>query len=142
MIIGKFELNFSFYFHYINNTGLTFMALCDKNYSMDSAYVYLEDLKSCFIGQFSQREIESAIAYSLNTFKDKIKARMDYYNKNVSNDSISLLKKGVLDMKNDVLDASNILSQRGEKINLIVKKADLLRQESTSYYKSVNMFNL
>jgi hypothetical protein len=121
------------------------MCLCDKQFPQDTAFAFLEDLRKMFLDTFSPKELENAIAYSLNTsFKDKIKGRMDYYNRNLGvGDSMTQLKKGVMDMKNDVLDASDVLSVRGEKINLIVKKADSLRQESSSFYKSVSkrLFN-
>jgi hypothetical protein len=117
------------------------MCLCDKQFPQETAFAFLEDLRKMFFDTFTPQQIENAIAYSLNTsFKEKIKGRMDYYNRNTNvGDSVSQLKKGVINMKDDVLDASDVLSQRGEKINLIVKKADSLRQESNSFYKSVNM---
>jgi hypothetical protein len=37
------------------------------------------------------------------------------------------------------IDASDVLSQRGEKINLIVKKAESLLQESASHYENVKL---
>lgn len=40
-------------------------------------------------------------------------------------------------MKDNVLEASEILNQRGEKIQLVIKKADGLRSESKSYYSDV-----
>ena len=42
-------------------------------------------------------------------------------------------------MKDEVLEASDILNQRGEKIQLVINKADGLRTESKSYYS--NVFN-
>jgi hypothetical protein len=119
------------------------MCLGEKQFPQETAFAFLEDLRKMFLDSFTPKELENAIAYSLNTsFKDKIKGRMDYYNRNINQgDSITQLKKGVMDMKNDVLDASDVLSARGEKINLIVKKADSLRQESSSFYKSVICIN-
>ena len=118
------------------------MSLCDKAFPVETAFGYLDDLRKNFTESFSPKDLENAIAYSLNsTFRDKLKGRMDYYNRNVNvGDSMTQLKKGVIDMKNDVLDASDVLTQRGEKINLIVKKADLLRHESGTYYKNVNRY--
>jgi uncharacterized coiled-coil DUF342 family protein len=115
------------------------MCLCDKTYPSETALVFLEDIRKTFSDMFSPKELDNAMAYSLNTsFKDRIKGKMDYYNRNIdASDSITELRKGIEDMKNSIVDASDVLSQRGEKINLIVKKADSLRQESSSFYKSV-----
>lgn len=129
----------SFFFHYLNSDSLTFMSMCDNKFPPETAFAFLEELKTVFFDTFNLKDIENAISYSLNTgFKDTIKSRMDYYNKNLeAGDNISKLKKGVIDFKDNVLNASDVLAQRGEKINLIVKKAETLKQESFSYYGSV-----
>ncbi len=113
--------------------------MCDDKLTQDSAFAYLEDLKSSFLQTFNTREIESAYAYSLNEkFKDNIRGKMNYYNANLNeSDSVSKLKKGVMDYKDNILQANDILMERGEKINLIVRKADNLRTESMNYYGSV-----
>jgi vesicle-associated membrane protein 7 len=115
------------------------MCMCDDKLTQDSAFAYLEDLKSSFLQTFNTREIESAYAYSLNEkFKDNIRGKMNYYNANLNeSDSVSKLKKGVMDYKDNILQANDILMERGEKINLIVRKADNLRTESMNYYGSV-----
>lgn len=118
--------------------------MCDDKLTQDSAFAYLEDLKSVFLKTFDYRSIESAYAYSLNEkFRENIRGKMNYYNANLNDsDSVSQLKKGVMDYKDNILQANDVLMERGEKINLIVKKADNLRTESMNYYGSVILFNL
>ena len=120
------------------------MCMCDDKLTPDSAFAYLEDLKSVFLKTFDYRTIESAYAYSLNEkFRENIKGKMNYYNANLNeSDSVSQLKKGVMDYKDNILQANDVLMERGEKINLIVRKADNLRSESMNYYGSVKLFNL
>jgi vesicle-associated membrane protein 7 len=116
--------------------------MCDDKLTQDSAFAYLEDIKSSFIKAFTPKEIDSAYAYSLNEkFKENIKGKMNYYNANLNeSDTVSKLKKGVLDYKDNILQANDILLERGEKINLIVRKADNLRTESMNYYSSVGFY--
>lgn len=52
---------------------------------------------------------------------------------------MSKLKDGVINMKDNVLQAHEMLMERGEKINLIVKKADNLKTESGNYFKHVRV---
>ncbi len=113
--------------------------MCDDKLTQDSAFAYLEDIKTSFLQTFTRQEIESAYAYSLNEkFKDNIRGKMNYYNTNLNeSDIVSKLKKGVIDYKDNILQASDVMSERGEKINLIVRKADNLRSESMNYYSSV-----
>jgi vesicle-associated membrane protein 7 len=112
--------------------------MCDNKLTQDSAFSYLEEIRTLFLDTFTQKEIESAYSYTLNDkFREPIKGKMSYYNANLNeSDKVSKLKKGVLDYKDTVLQATDVLMERGEKINLIVKKADNLRTESVNYYSS------
>jgi hypothetical protein len=113
--------------------------MCDNKLTQESAFSYLEDIKTLFQDTFTPREIETAFAYSLNDrFKESIKGKMNYFNAHLNDsDKISKLRKGVNDYKDNILQANDVLMERGEKINLIVRKADNLRTESMNYYSSV-----
>lgn len=117
------------------------MCMCDEKLTQDTAFAYLEEIKSSFLQTFTRSEIESAYAYSLNEkFKDIIIGKMNYFNTNLNvSDTVSKLKKGVMDYKDNILQANDVLMERGEKVNLIVKKADNLRTESMNYYSSVTI---
>ncbi len=129
-----------FYFHYINANNITYMCMCDNKLSQDTAFAYLEEIKTLFTDTFSPKEIDSAMAYTLNdSFRDSIRGKMNYFNANLNeSDKLAKLKKGVIEYKDNMLQASDVLSERGEKINLIVKKADSLRGESINYLNKVN----
>jgi vesicle-associated membrane protein 7 len=112
--------------------------MCDKKLTQTSAFAYLDEIRSLFINTFSQKEIDTAISYTLNDkFKESIKTKQTYYNNNLNeSDKVAQLEKGVKAYKDSVIDANEVLNLRGEKINLIVKKADNLRNESKTYYTS------
>ena len=113
--------------------------MSDGHLNQETAFSYLDDIKTLFLDTFSTKQIESAISYSLNEgFNESIKEKMTYYNSNLNNsDSVARLKRGVMESKDNMLQANDILMERGEKINLIVKKADNLRTESKNYYGTV-----
>jgi hypothetical protein len=119
--------------------------MTDEKYPKHAAYAFLEEIQRTFTTKFTEKEINVAIAYHLNdSFKNELKSKMvnsllikDYFNIHYEDDNISKLKKGVMNMKDNVLEASEILNQRGEKIQLVIKKADGLRSESKSYYSDV-----
>jgi vesicle-associated membrane protein 7 len=130
-----------YFFHYINVNFITYMCMCDNKLSQDSAFAYLEEIRTLFTDTFTPKEIDSAISYSLNDrFKDSIRGKMNYFNANLNeSDKVAKLKQGVMDYKDNILQANDILMERGEKINLIVRKADNLRTESQNYLKSVSL---
>ncbi len=115
------------------------MCMSDSSLNQESAFSYLEDLRTLFLDTFTSDQIGAAISYSLNDkFKDSIRNKMNYYNTNLNDsDSMSKLKKGVFEYKDNLLQANDILMERGDKINMMVKKADNLRTESANYYGNV-----
>ena len=85
-------------------------------------------------------ELKREGAYS-QTFNDKfthiLKDKMIYFNRNQeASDSLKELKKGVMNFKENVIKANDLLLERGEKVELVVKKADSLKNESSVYYSS------
>ncbi len=113
--------------------------MCDRRLNQESAFAYLDEIKTVFHNVFSQKEINASISYALNDkFKDNIKEKMNYYNSNLNeSDNISKLKKGMIEFKDNVLEANEVLMERGEKIQLMVKKADNLVTESINYLGKV-----
>jgi hypothetical protein len=115
--------------------------MCDSKFLQDTAFIFLEDLKKLFLRRYSPSEIDNATSYSFNKdvdFRNEMIKRIEYYNTHPDQaDNVSELKKGVLQFKDNVLDASDVLSQRDGKIVLIVKKADQLRHDSSTYYRNV-----
>ena len=71
-----FELE-EFFFHYINEDGLTILCMTDKNLnSKKIPFAFMQDLRKQLLSQYSQREIENAKAYQLGTFTDKIREKI------------------------------------------------------------------
>ena len=124
-------------FHVYNINGITYLAFSDKSYKEKVAYDYLETLHRMFTKNYSKRDIDEAISYSLKDFEKVLKEQMAFYNNKTNIKTIvETLKDAVIDEKNVLLQASEVLSQRGEKLNLIVQKAEALTQESTSFARS------
>ena len=64
--------------------------------------------------------------------------KFDYFNANtdVSNEALGQLKDEMCKMKDEVLNASGLLNNRGEKLQVLDEKADALSSASNNYYKS------
>jgi hypothetical protein len=118
------------------------MCLREKNFPEKTAYAFLEDMKENFLEKISIQDYKEAIPNGLNArFRDTIKSRMEYYRKNPEDiDKLSLLRKTLNESKNEILRTDDILSERSEKLNLIVNKAEEMKTESRSYYDWVFYF--
>lgn len=121
-------------FHYINLNGITIMSMSDYDYKDDVVICFLEEIFKEFQDTFSQREIEKSSQFSFDqTFQPCLKNKMSFYNKNPSADSISLLKGEVIKFRNNVIQAYDLLGQRGELLQEI-DAANSLATESVKYY--------
>lgn len=131
-----FKYDERYHFNSINEDLLTFMCMREIEYSKDQAFSFLESVQSEFLNTFPTERINTPITYSLNSeFEDKIKEKMDFFNDkhNLNDDPVSKLKDGLIITKNAVIEATEELSMRGEKVSLIVRKAKELREESFVY---------
>lgn len=136
---ASFQYKDQYIFYYLNSNGVTYLCMADMNYPNSAASSFLDSIKTEFNQTYPNKDFNTVGNLGLNEFfKQKLSIKLDYYNqnKNASLDQTGQLKKGIVDFKNQVLDANDILNQRGEKINLIVQKAEMLSQESNSFYSS------
>lgn len=126
-------------FFYWNIDGLTYLCMCDISFPGNVAFAFLESIKKEFNEAYPNEDFRSKSNYALNdAFKEKLSIKLDYYNKNKNKslDKTGQLKEGVISFKNEVLETGQLLDQRGEKINIIAKKADQLSQDSSTFYKT------
>ena len=136
---GGLTYDESYNFSYINENNLTYLSMSDAKYPNEFIFSYLEDIQSKVKEKYTQTQIDEALSYSFNTeFKDVLKGKLEYYNSKAekSKDSINKLKESIVETKGVLLNSQDILGQRGDKVNLIVQKADLLRMDSNSYLEN------
>ena len=65
-----------FFFHYINEDGITLLCMTDKGYKRKQAFAFLQDLKKALMRRYSSFELDRAGAHSLNTFSETIREKM------------------------------------------------------------------
>lgn len=136
---GGLTYDESYNFSYINENNLTYLSMSDAKYPNEFIFSYLEDIQSKVKEKYTQTQIDEALSYSFNIeFKDVLKGKLEYYNNKTekSKDSINKLKESIVETKGVLLNSQDILGQRGDKVNLIVQKADLLRMDSNSYLEN------
>ena len=63
-------------------------------------------------------------------------------NKDVPDEQLNSLKEKLVVMKDKIIETNDLLKDRGDKINLIVKKAETLQDTSRSFYSSSKKVSL
>ena len=114
--------------------------MCDNNYPTESAFEFLKEILLLFVEKFTPTQIEVAYAYSLNKdFKAILRQKMHYYNINVDlkvNANLNKIKESLLETKTQLIETTEVLQERGEQMNIIIKKADSLKVDSKNYFSN------
>ena len=124
---------------YINENNITYLLMADNLYPKAAAIGCLDSIKKEFVSIYQNRTFENESNFGLNDdFKVKLRMKFDYFNANtdVSNEALGRLKDEVNKMKDEVIEASGLLQNRGEKLQVLSESADALSSASNNYYKS------
>ena len=123
---------------YINENGVTFLIMTGKSYPKEAAVGCLQSIKREFNQAYEGRDFDGELNYGLNDeFREKLKLKFNYFNENkdVTDDKLGNLKDQLNLMKDDIITASGLLDERGDKVKVLDDKADVLSRDSNTYYK-------
>ena len=124
---------------YRNENDITYLVMAEQDYPKATIIGCLDSIQNEFKKKYSSYNFDSTPSYGLNQeFRMILKNKFDFYNKNkdVTDEQLSSLKDKLLDMKDKIIETNDLLKDRGDKINLIVKKAETLQDTSRSFYSS------
>ena len=127
-----------FMIFYINERSLTFMVMTGKSYPKEGALGCLESIKREFNSTYEGRDFNGELNFGLNDeFSEKLKLKFDYFNehKDITDDKLDKLKEQMSLMKDEILNASGLLDNRGDKIKVLDDKAEILSRDSNAYYR-------
>jgi len=125
----------SYGFHYKVTNGLTVLCLAELNCDRSLCFRYLADVTRLFLERFGDRW-ESAIAFSLNNdFEGTLKRKMFEYNTS-GDDKISRIKDSLDSTKNIMVQNIETVLNRGEKLEVLVEKAEDLNDTSMTFRDS------
>ena len=127
-----------FMIFYMNERNITFMIMTGKSYPKEGALGCLESIKREFNSTYEGRDFNGELNFGLNDeFSEKLKLKFDYFNehKDITDDKLDQLKEQMSLMKDEILNASGLLDNRGDKIKVLDDKADILSRDSNIYYR-------
>jgi vesicle-associated membrane protein 7 len=131
---GKMSYIYDQYaFHYIVENSLIYLCLCDDLTQRRVPFAFLEDLKDRFQSKYGDKAL-TVIAYAFsNEFSPVIQKQMDYFNSSDPVDTISSLHAKIEDVKSVMVKNIELVMERGEKLELLVEKSDLLQSEAFKF---------
>ncbi|OMJ76270.1 hypothetical protein SteCoe_24406 [Stentor coeruleus] len=121
-------------FHLSNKSGIIVLCMCDANYSNRKAFSFIFSVRDKIFETYGL-DIQNAIAFSLKkNFIEEIKQLMIQFNSE-EDDKIKIVSKNVDEVKNIMVQNLEKIIERGEKIELLVSKADELETNARMFKK-------
>lgn len=134
---GKLSYVYDQYiFHYVVSRGMTYLCMTDQNYSKILSFQFLAEVESEFLRLYGSRW-QTAVAYSFNGDFSKVLSRLvqEYSNKRQEDEKLTMIRGQVEDIRGIMSRNIELVLERGEKIELLVEKSELMEQHAMKFSK-------
>lgn len=126
----------SYLFHYSTEKGLTYLCITDDEFERSRAFLFLNEVQKRFFASFGVRA-QTALPYAMNSeFSVVLANQMKHFSENKEVDRFSKVQDQLDDLKEVMVQNIDSVTSRGEKIDLLVDKTDLLSSSSVQFKKS------
>ncbi|XP_059060020.1 vesicle-associated membrane protein 7 [Achroia grisella] len=123
----------SYLFHYIAENKLVYFCITDDKFQRSRAFLFLNEIKRRFIAAFGETA-QTAIPYAMNgEFARILATEMKHYSESKDLDAISKVHGELDELKDIMVKNVESMAMRGEKLELLVDKADNLATNSVTY---------
>jgi vesicle-associated membrane protein 7 len=86
-------------FHYIVESGLTFICMTDENFQRRTAFAFLDDIKRRWQVTFGDRGKTAPMKAMQDEFSRILQKQMDYFSNDKAADKMAAVQKDVDDVK-------------------------------------------
>lgn len=130
----KMTFNYeNFCFHYIYNNTITYFCITKDVFDKYKAFQFLERIKEKFESQY-QKRMHTALPFAFQAeFLPSLAIETKRYSENLSFEKINEVERGVSETKSILTQNLDKLTDRGEKLHLLVDKTDHLCETSISF---------
>eukprot|EP00878_Enallax_costatus_P020277 GHUV01021428.1.p1 GENE.GHUV01021428.1~~GHUV01021428.1.p1 ORF type:complete len:191 (+),score=39.85 GHUV01021428.1:192-764(+) len=120
-------------FHIMVHDGLTFMCMAEESAGRRVPFAFLEDIKGLFLSRYAD-SFRNAVAYEFNAdFSKVLQQRMDYFSNDPSADVVNRVRGEITQVKDIMIENIEKVLDRGEKLDLLVDKTELLQGEAFAF---------
>jgi len=132
---GKLSYIYDKYiFHYMVSNELTYLCMTDRDFPRLVAFQFLDDIKTRFLATYGDRG-KTAIAFAFNAdFQRVLQQQMDRYN-STKDDKVARVREEISQVKDVMIKNIDKVLERGEKIELLVDKTEVLDQHAFKFKK-------
>jgi len=123
----------NYLFHYVSENGVIYLCITDDEFERSRAFLFLNEIKRRFLAAYGPT-VESALPYSMNTDFGRVLANeMKHYSESRDVDTISKVHGELDELKDIMVKNIDNIAMRGERLELLVNKAENLNSGSVSF---------
>ena len=117
------------------------MCMCDDLEKRRIPFAFLDDIKQRFVATYGDRA-QTALAFAMSDdFGRSLQKQMEFFN-GPSADTFAQVNSKLDDVKQVMVQNIETVLERGEKLELLVDKADKLQQQAFMFERSSNKLKL
>lgn len=122
-------------FHVLVSDGITYLCMASEAFGRRIPFAFLEEVRRRFTSTYGAAAT-TALAYAYNTeFSRVLHQQMEYHSKDPNVDALDRVKGQIEEVKRGVVDNVDKMLERGEKIEVLVDKADTLNTDAFRFRK-------
>lgn len=126
----------NYLFHYVSEDHIVYLCITDDEFERAKAFMFLNDIKKKFQVQYGQRA-RTALPYAMNSeFSRALSLQMRYYSDVKNTDQLSKVEGQVDELMEILVRDIDQIAGRGERLELLVDKAQDLSVNAVSFKKS------
>ena len=128
---------------YLCENDFTYMIMTTSEYPKEAAFHCLESMKNDFYKKLRKKNYSHIEDYGLNKeFKDKLKAKYDYYSDNPEegDEKLKAQKKEQMKLQEETKKLSRALNKRKEKLSSLENRSSKLSADSYNFRMAVHNF--
>ena len=119
-----FHYDDKFDFHVLNDNGISYIALSDRDLPLRIAFSFLDEVMQNFVSTYGDR-VKTSQAYSMSDFASTLHKIMDKWN-DPNADVTTRVQQKLDTVKGVMIDNIDKILERGEKLDIIVDKSEAL----------------
>lgn len=124
----------NYLFHYIKENGLVYFCITDDEFDRSRAFLFLKEIHRRFVTTYGEEENPNATHALFNSeFGQVLANEMKRYSEPQAMPNMLKVHGELGELKDIMVKNIDVLTMRGEKLELLINKADNLATASVSY---------
>ncbi|KAI8979522.1 synaptobrevin-domain-containing protein [Mycotypha africana] len=115
--------------------GITYLCMADESFGRRTPFIFLENMQSRLLSNYSQSQILDAPPYGLHSFGNMIEELLGYYNTHQETDKLKRVQGEIHQVKDVMSHNIERVLERGERIDILVDRTDNLNQQAFAFKK-------